>query len=165
MARPKGHPSCRPQVVLGFDHYCGWLGVPIGLHNRKGFLLFLSYCGCLSLIASRILFHFPQSKLAEAAAGNTATVTLLVSPAYMLFAACGSSDIAAEGVPEHVWQHQSPLLVQLMPPVRRRHRLCRRCRRRAALCLCGIPPSVPRAAVETRRDVATVTGDTPPRAG
>ena len=30
-------------VVLGLDHYCGWLGTPIGLYNRKLFILFVCY--------------------------------------------------------------------------------------------------------------------------
>lgn len=30
-------------VVLGFDHFCYWLGTPIGIHNRKAFVLFVSY--------------------------------------------------------------------------------------------------------------------------
>ena len=30
-------------VILGFDHYCFWLGTPIGLHNRKYFVLFVCW--------------------------------------------------------------------------------------------------------------------------
>ena len=30
-------------VVLGLDHFCGWLGTPVGLYNRKLFILFVSY--------------------------------------------------------------------------------------------------------------------------
>ena len=30
-------------VVLGLDHYCHWLGVPIGFGNRKLFILFIGY--------------------------------------------------------------------------------------------------------------------------
>lgn len=30
-------------VVLGLDHYCHWLGTPIGHFNRKAFVLFVAY--------------------------------------------------------------------------------------------------------------------------
>ena len=30
-------------VVLGLDHYCAWLGTPVGLCNRKLFILFVGY--------------------------------------------------------------------------------------------------------------------------
>lgn len=30
-------------VVLGLDHYCGWTGTPVGLRNRKLFVLFVIY--------------------------------------------------------------------------------------------------------------------------
>ena len=33
----------RGETILGFDHFCGWLGVPIGLHNRRFFIQFLLY--------------------------------------------------------------------------------------------------------------------------
>ena len=36
----------KDEVILGFDHFCGWLGVPVALHNRKAFVLLLMY-GCL----------------------------------------------------------------------------------------------------------------------
>ena len=29
------------EVILGFDHYCWWIGAPIGFRNRKFFVLFL----------------------------------------------------------------------------------------------------------------------------
>lgn len=35
------------RVVLGFDHWCFWLGSPIGLHNRKAFVLYLIYSALL----------------------------------------------------------------------------------------------------------------------
>ena len=35
------------KIILGFDHYCGWLGVPIGLHNRKFFVQLLLYASAL----------------------------------------------------------------------------------------------------------------------
>lgn len=30
-------------VILGIDHYCAWLGTPVGLCNRKLFILFVGY--------------------------------------------------------------------------------------------------------------------------
>ena len=30
-------------VVLGLDHYCHWIGTPVGLRNRKFFVLFVVY--------------------------------------------------------------------------------------------------------------------------
>eukprot|EP00966_Prymnesium_polylepis_P215460 4989616-Prymnesium_polylepis.3 len=39
------------QAVLALDHFCFWLDVPIGLHNRKSFVLFLCYSGAGSGIA------------------------------------------------------------------------------------------------------------------
>lgn len=39
------------QVVLHLDHYCWFLGVPIGLRNRKFFLLFLVYSLSLVVLA------------------------------------------------------------------------------------------------------------------
>ena len=38
-------------AVLGFDHFCFWLGVPIGLRNRKPFVLFLCYSWLLVTFA------------------------------------------------------------------------------------------------------------------
>lgn len=37
-------------VVIGFDHWCFWLETPIGLHNRKGFVLYLLY-SCLLCVS------------------------------------------------------------------------------------------------------------------
>ena len=36
------------EVILGFDHHCWWLGVPIGHRNRKFFILFLLWSATLS---------------------------------------------------------------------------------------------------------------------
>ena len=44
------------QVVLHFDHFCWFLGVPIGLRNRKFFLLFLCYSLGLVLLALALDF-------------------------------------------------------------------------------------------------------------
>jgi hypothetical protein len=33
-------------VVLGLDHMCFWLGRPVGLRNRKFFVLFICYSAC-----------------------------------------------------------------------------------------------------------------------
>ncbi|KAL1511329.1 hypothetical protein AB1Y20_006134 [Prymnesium parvum] len=39
------------EAVLAFDHFCFWLGVPIGLRNRKPFVLYLCYSALLVLFA------------------------------------------------------------------------------------------------------------------
>ena len=39
-------------VILGFDHYCFWLGAPVGLRNRRHFILFTVYTGALAAIAA-----------------------------------------------------------------------------------------------------------------
>ena len=35
-------------IILGFDHYCWWLGAPIGWYNRKFFLQFVIYASSLA---------------------------------------------------------------------------------------------------------------------
>ena len=37
----------RGHVVLGFDHYCVWIGMPIGISNRRYFIQFLLYSSLL----------------------------------------------------------------------------------------------------------------------
>ena len=39
-------------VILGFDHYCFWIGAPVGLRNRRHFILFTVYTGALAAIAA-----------------------------------------------------------------------------------------------------------------
>ena len=39
-------------VVLGIDHYCGWLGTPVGLRNRKLFVLFVCYSAAFCVMGS-----------------------------------------------------------------------------------------------------------------
>lgn len=38
------------EVILGLDHFCGWLGTPIGLYNRKLFILFVFYSCVFCLV-------------------------------------------------------------------------------------------------------------------
>lgn len=45
------------ELVLGFDHFCGWLGVPIGLHNRKFFVLLLLYGSLLTAVGGSLSLH------------------------------------------------------------------------------------------------------------
>jgi len=40
------------EIVLGFDHFCFWLGTPIGIHNRKYFVLFVVYSAIFCLMGS-----------------------------------------------------------------------------------------------------------------
>ena len=44
-------------VILGFDHYCSWLGAPIGLLNRRHFILFTLYTGAMAAIAAAHLTY------------------------------------------------------------------------------------------------------------
>ena len=36
------------EVILGFDHFCWWLGTPIGFRNRKFFILFVLWSAILA---------------------------------------------------------------------------------------------------------------------
>jgi len=45
------------RVVLGFDHYCFWLGAPVGLYNRRHFILFILYTTVMAAIAAVHLGH------------------------------------------------------------------------------------------------------------
>ena len=40
------------RIILGFDHYCIWLGTPVGAHNRKHFLLFVFYSATFCAMGS-----------------------------------------------------------------------------------------------------------------
>lgn len=42
----------RGEVILGFDHDCFWMGVPIGFRNRKFFVLFVCWSAALSLFGA-----------------------------------------------------------------------------------------------------------------
>lgn len=70
-------------LVLGFDHYCAWLGVPIGLHNRRFFVQYLgwgaSLCGGASCASGARL-------LAGSMSAQAALATFL-SPVAMTYAA------------------------------------------------------------------------------
>ena len=44
----------RREVILGFDHYCWWLGAPIGFRNRRFFMLFLFYSSVLCLFGLNV---------------------------------------------------------------------------------------------------------------
>ena len=39
-------------VVLGLDHFCHWLGTPVGFRNRKLFILFISYSTLFCIMGS-----------------------------------------------------------------------------------------------------------------
>ena len=39
-------------VVLGLDHYCHWLGTPVGFGNRKLFILFVGYSALFCAVGS-----------------------------------------------------------------------------------------------------------------
>ena len=40
------------EVILGFDHYCFWIRRPIGLQNRKFFVLFLCWSCLLCMVGA-----------------------------------------------------------------------------------------------------------------
>jgi hypothetical protein len=42
------------EVVLGFDHFCEWLNMPIGWRNRKFFLLFLLWACALAAFGTAL---------------------------------------------------------------------------------------------------------------
>ena len=44
-------------VVLGLDHYCYWLGTPVGHGNRKLFILFVVYSAIFCVIGSLHTFY------------------------------------------------------------------------------------------------------------
>ena len=80
------------EMILGFDHYCGWLGVPIGLHNRKAFVLFLGY-GCLLTAVSAALLAYDLSKqrhlledsgVDPSRSSFLSDIGLFLSPGYLL---------------------------------------------------------------------------------
>jgi len=43
--------------VLGLDHFCFWIGTPIGLRNRKFFILFLVYSALLCIVGAGFAAH------------------------------------------------------------------------------------------------------------
>jgi hypothetical protein len=68
-------------VVLGFDHFCFFLGTPIGLHNRKAFVLFLAYssalCGFGAFLSwMELAFHVPRRQLQSPLTTLFATMSL-----------------------------------------------------------------------------------------
>jgi hypothetical protein len=78
------------QIVLGFDHYCGWLGSPIGLHNRKQFVLLLFYGALLTAFAGALSAHEYSVETTDGAAGGLApglswdAIMLFLSPALLI---------------------------------------------------------------------------------
>eukprot|EP00966_Prymnesium_polylepis_P212984 4932545-Prymnesium_polylepis.1 len=67
-------------VVLGFDHYCVYLGTPIGLHNRRYFIQFLGYSGLLCAIGCGmavvdVLDKWSPKSLAAPGHGESAPAT------------------------------------------------------------------------------------------
>jgi hypothetical protein len=53
------------EVVVGLDHYCAWVGNPIGSRNRKAFLLYLCYSTALCLIGAVQVAQIVVPKLLE----------------------------------------------------------------------------------------------------
>lgn len=44
-------------VILGFDHYCFWIGAPIGLRNRRHFIHFTMWTAVMAIVASAHLVY------------------------------------------------------------------------------------------------------------
>ena len=89
------------RVVLGFDHYCGWLGTTVGLHNRKFFVLLLLHGSALCNFAGALAavdYHAAVTS-DEPADGDESTVQgllMFISPAYLLMSLCtGFGSLAA----------------------------------------------------------------------
>lgn len=71
----------RGEVILGFDHDCFWMGVPIGFRNRKYFILFVLWSSALSLFGAGMsaaeLYHSaPVETLLNSAAPANSEVLL-----------------------------------------------------------------------------------------
>ncbi len=64
------------EVVLGLDHYCYWIARPIGLRNRKFFILFLLYSCALCLVGAAVAAH----EVAALCAHGDAVLEQLRSP-------------------------------------------------------------------------------------
>lgn len=56
-------------AVLAFDHFCFWLGVPIGLRNRKLFVLYICYSALL--LAFALCIHLSDLYMVIASPPNT----------------------------------------------------------------------------------------------
>jgi len=89
-------------VVLGFDHFCGFLGTTVGLHNRKCFVLMLVYGAMLCNFSGALVaidYHAAAASGNVSAHGEDSTVQgllMFISPAYMIISMCTSfGDIAA----------------------------------------------------------------------
>ena len=109
-------------LVLGFDHYCGWLGVPIGLHNRKFFVLLLFYGCLLSAFASCLSaydYHFTRSTGSAGDLFSSKGVFMFLSPAafaYSLWVGIDGIQITAGQVDRIDLPGLDPA-----PQLRRRH--------------------------------------------
>ena len=71
----------RNAIILGFDHDCFWMGVPIGFRNRKFFILFVLWSTALSLFGAAMsaaeLYHSaPIETLLNSAAPANSEVLL-----------------------------------------------------------------------------------------
>jgi hypothetical protein len=66
-------------VVLGVDHFCGWTGTVVGLHNRKLFVLFVCYsaifCAMGAAHSAYALWCSLPEQLADPGTNPAATAT------------------------------------------------------------------------------------------
>ena len=73
-------------VVLGLDHYCSWLGTPVGLYNRKMFILFVFYSAIFCAMGAAhslfaLLCQMPDALLPMHETAEAATAAALNFPA------------------------------------------------------------------------------------
>eukprot|EP00966_Prymnesium_polylepis_P206776 4790021-Prymnesium_polylepis.1 len=79
-------------AILGFDHYCHWLGTAVGLHNRKFFVLFVVYSAAFCIMGAAHSLHDLRHSL-PAWLGVAPPPSLTPSPIVQLLEAAHSQQL------------------------------------------------------------------------